>query len=561
MDENKIQEAMEKARKNYDLEQEQLTPSETTELIQEVTLAEPEKTAPILAAQPSAYPSELRTYEQQAENALRMVDDIVLKNYLTKLDNMELVVPSEEINLKNEDFMLFKINKMVYEKDEYATDKFISVVNAMTYANCSIYLIVDGQGNHTDFYLGIKGMDDDRGASSIAKTFENALKGQFPGIISTDLSRKEGDATFSMQEQLMTKIKDASAISSYAGIPAIRNSKGEYTNANFIQGIEKFATAMQGHRYTAIILATNTSAQEIVNIRQGYENIYTELSAMATQQLAYSTNESMANAISRTKGFSDTHTEQTSIGNADGTTHNTSSQTGSSTGKQHTVGESKQNFWGKVGSIAAPLIEAGAILSATGVAAPAGLVMMGIGAAGIIGGKQKSKSDSVTETESTSYTTSDGVTHTTTTTKSISDAHTDSFNETDGTTSTIGSSKNCTITVQNKHIQEVLKRIDKQLERIEMCESSGLWSVGTYFLAYDTDRAIAETAASIFRSIMQGEQSGVEISAVNSWYGSNSTNLVKYTTALSHPVFNYPTIQGNIELAPTSLLSNSEKIK
>ena len=110
MDENKIQEAMEKARKNYDLEQEQLTPSETTELIQEVTLAEPEKTAPILAAQPSAYPSELRTYEQQAENALRMVDDIVLKNYLTKLGNMELVVPSGEISLKNEGFMLFKIN-------------------------------------------------------------------------------------------------------------------------------------------------------------------------------------------------------------------------------------------------------------------------------------------------------------------------------------------------------------------------------------------------------------------------------------------------------------------
>lgn len=558
MDEKKIQEAMERARKNYDFEQEQLTPSETTEPIQEVTLAEPEKATPVLAAQPSAYPTELRTYEQQAENALRMVDDIVLKNYLTKLGDMALVKPSKETRLNNVDFMLFKINKMVYEKDEYATDKFISVVNAMTYANCSIYLIVDGQGNHTDFYLGIKGMDDNRIASSIAKTFENALKGQFPGIIITDLSRKKGNVKFSKQEQLMAKIKDATAISSYAGIPAIRNSKGEYTNANFIQGIEKFATAMQGHRYTAIILATNTSAQEIVNIRQGYENIYTELSAMATQQLAYSTNESMANAISRTKGISDTHTESISIGDSDGTSKNVSMAKGTSTANQHQEGESKQNFLGKVGVISGPLIEAGAILAATGVAAPVGFVLMGAGAAGILGGKQKSKSDSVTETESTTYTTSDGVTHTTTRTKSISDAHTESFSETDGTTSTIGSSKNFTITVQNKHIQEILKRIDKQLERIEMSESSGLWSVGTYFLAYDTDRAIAETAASIFRSIMQGEQSGVEISAINSWYGNDSTNLVKYATSLSHPVFNYPTVQGNVELTPTSLLSSKE---
>lgn len=562
MDENKIQEAMEKRRKEYDLEQEQLSPSGAVETVQKAVLSEPEKTVPVPEVQRSAYPSELRTYEQQAENALRMVDDIVLKNYLTKLGDLALVEPGKETHLNNKDFMLFKINKMVYEKDEYATDKFISVVNAMTYANCSIYLIVDGQGNHTDFYLGIKGMDDNRGASSIAKTFENALKGQFPGIISTDLSRKEGDVTCSMQEQLLAKINDASAMSSYAGIPAIRNSKGEYTNANFIQGIEKFATAMQGHRYTAIILATNTSAQEIVNIRQGYENIYTELSAMATQQLAYSTNESMANALSRTKGVSYTHTESISIGDSDGTSRNVSTAKGTSTANQHAEGESKQNFWGKVGRLSGPLMTTGAILAGTGVGAPLGVAVMGVAAigsvAGSIGDKTKNESDSFTVTKSTTYTTSNGVTHTTTRTKSISDAHTDSFSETDGTTSTIGSSKNFTITVQNKHIQEILKRIDKQLERIEMSESSGLWSVGTYFLAYDTDRAIAETAASIFRSIMQGEQSGVEISAINSWYGNDSANLVKYATSLSHPVFNYPTVQGNVELTPTSLLSSKE---
>ena len=554
MDENRIQEAMERARKNYDLEQEQLTPSEMTEPIQEVTLAEPEKTAPVLAAQPSAYPSELRTYEQQAENALRMVDDIVLKNYLTKLGDMALVVSSEEINLKNEDFMLFKINKMVYEKDEYATDKFISVVNAMTYANCSIYLIVDGQGNHTDFYLGIKGMDDNRGSSSIAKTFENALKGQFPGVLSVDLSRKEGDVTFSMQEQLMAKINDASAMSSYAGIPAIRNSKGEYTNANFIQGIEKFATAMQGHRYTAIILATNTSAQEIVSIRQGYENIYTELSAMATQQLAYSTNESLANAISRTKGSSDSFGSTLTKGTSDSHSENESDTEGTNWSK----GESHENKWAKVSKVLASVGTAlGVAATATGVGAPVGLALLGVsGAAFATGLKAGTENSSEGGNKSKTRGTTD--THTTNESVSEQQTHTEQFSETDGTTSTIGSSKTFTISTQNKHIQEILKRIDKQLERIEMSESSGLWSVGTYFLAYDTDRAIAETAASIFRSIMQGEQSGVEISAINSWYGNDSTNLVKYATSLSHPVFYYPSVQGNVELTPTSLLSSKE---
>ena len=517
-------------------------------------------------------------FEQRALKALELVDDIVLKNYLCKLQSMNPV--EHKGVLKNEDFMLFKINKMVYEKDEYATDKFISVVNAMTYANCSICLIVDGKKNKTDFYLGVIRDLDDKTKSlySIAETFQSALKGQFPGIQITNCQCIENPR----QTELLSRMKKAKAISSYSGIPANRNAKGEYTNANFIQGIEKFASAMQGHRYTAIILATNTTAQEIVNIRNGYENIYTELSAMATQQLAYSTNESLANAINRTKGTTDTHSVSVAKLVGDATLHNESFANTKSTAKGHTDSESKENALGKIGKGLA--IVGGAVASVAVVAATGGAALPAVAAAGIaavggtgaaataggamavggavlgMGSKSKSKSDSTTITKSISHTTCDGVTHTETETTTISDAHSDSFSETDGTTSTIGSSKNFTITVQNKHIQEILKRIDKQLERIEMSESTGLWSVGTYFLSYNTDQYVAETAASIFRSIMQGEQSGVEISAINSWYGKNpiSKDLIKYATTLSHPLFGYDTLQGHVELTPTSLLSSKE---
>ena len=488
--------------------------------------------------QKEAPQKELASIQQRASNALKMVDDIVLKNYLSQLESMKLIeMSSDEEIMDNADFRLFKINKMVYEKDEYATDKFISVVNAMTYANCSIYLIVDGQGNHTDFYLGIKGdnSEDRRTSASISKAFENALKGQFPGILMEGCFTPKENASHSPQQILLKKMKEAKAFSSYAGIPAIRNSKGEYTNANFIQGIEKFATAMQGHRYTAIILATNTSAQEIVNIRQGYENIYTELSAMATQQLAYSTNESMANALSRTKGNSYTYTESETNGTSKSNTISNTSTHTQGVSHSDTKGESKDNKAGKI-SKALPIV--GRVLNFWSK------------------NLNESHSDSTNSSDAKAVGVSDTTSENVSNTTSNAVGNTDSITE--GLTYTIGSSKNFTITVQNKHIQEILKRIDKQLERIEMSESTGLWSVGTYFLAYDTDRAIAETAASIFRSIMQGEQSGVEVSAVNSWYGSNSTNLIKYTTDLSHPVFSYPSGLGNIELSPTSLLSSKE---
>lgn len=524
---------------------------------------------------PEVNDMEIQTYQERASNAMRLVDDIVLKNYLTKLNQMDIVPCADK---KMDNVILFKINKMVYEKDEYATDKFISVVSAMTYADCSIFLLVEGLGDTTDFYLGIKSSDDKRGHSSIAATFKNSILGQFPGAVIDDYSRKNStDEKYTPQEHLLNRITmDVACVSSCVGIPSYKNSKGEHTNANFIQGIEKFAMAMQGKKYTAIILATNTGNDEIVSIRNGYENIYTELSAMATRQLAYSTNESLANAISRTKGYSDTHTTSVSKGISDGISENKSKATSDSVANNHTEGESKDNLAGKLSKtgmgVGGGLATVGMALTATGVGAAIGLPLMAaggavtaLGAFAGLGAKTKNKSDSKTITKSTSYTDSRGTTHTETETTTVSDAHTDQFSETNGETSTIGTSKNFTMTIQNKHILEVQKRIDKQLERIELCESSGLWSAGAYFLSYDTDRATAEIAATIYRSIMQGEQSGIENSAINTWYDDKEkpkqfNNLIDYVSSLSHPAFKYQNnnIGTEISVLPTSLLSSKE---
>ena len=525
---------------------------------------------------------ELASYQERSSNAMALVDDIVLKNYLTKLSQLD-VVPCT--NMGTDDIILFKINKMVYEKDEYATDKFISVVSAMTYTNSSIYLIVDGHKSHTDFYLGIKSEDENRQKSTIAETFKSSLLGQFPGAEIEDYSFVEVDSERSRQDKLLHRITEAVSVSSCVGIPSYKNSKGEYTNANFIQGIEKFASAMHGKEYTAIILASNVPQNEISAIRRNYENIFTELSAVATKQLAYSTNESLANAISRTKGTTDTHTISVAKSVGDATSHNESTANTDSTAIGHTESESKENLLGKIGkglAVVGGAIASVAVVAATGGAALPAVAAVGIAAAGgagavataggamAVGGavlgmgsKSKSKSDSITRTTSTSHTTSDGVTHTETETTTVSDAHSDSFSETDGTTSTVGTSKNFTITIQDKHILEIQKRIDKQLERIEMCESTGFWSTGAYFLSYNTDRSTAEIGATIFRSIMQGEQSGVENSAINTWYPESESkfnNIVKYIGALSHPLFLYnsPSTESKIEMLPTSLLSSKE---
>ena len=492
---------------------------------------------------------ELQSYKENASSAMKLVDDIVLKNYLNGLSRMG-IVPFEDGNnqvgasnntLDGEnpllnDVIMFKINKMVYEKDEFATDKFVSVVSAMTYTATSLFLVVDGHEDRTDFYIGIKNHDSDRVSSSVSSTLKSSINGQFPGAILKEVSKeKTGD--------LLNKWGKSASISSCVGVPTYKSSRGDYTNANYIQGIEKLVNAMQGKVYTAIILASNTNADEIKETRLGYENIYTELSAIATRQLAYSTNDSISFAQNKTKGYSSTKGTSETV--------SSSKSTSKSTSVSESLGESKEN---KAGILSKGLMAVGGVLAFTGVGTGVGIAMMAAGAAAGFGAKNKSKTTTNSTSESTSETS--GLSN------SVSQSHSENFNESFGKTESFGTSKNFTITIQDKHVQEVLKRIDKQLERIEMCESTGLWSCSAYFLSHGTDRATAEIGATIFRSIMQGEQSGVESSAINTWYNNDNKfrHLTNYITNIEHPLFVYdnPIAGAPMPMLPTSLISSKE---
>lgn len=497
-------------------------------------------------------PSDLCEYRQQidmAKNALNLVDDVVLKSYLKRLDSMDIASMPEAEGVDSS-IVLFKINRMVYEEDEFATDKFISAISSMSFADCSVFLVIDGYRDKTDFYLGVKNNDPKRTTASVADTFKSSLMGQFPGIDIEDCSIVEKGKKSSLQEQVLRRISNASSLSSYVGIPAFKDEDGKYDNKNYVQGTEKLAQAMQGKRYTAIILASNLTTDVVTEIRNGYETIYSQLSPMSTQQLAYSTNESLANAINRSKGVTQGKTKTQTIGESHTNgTSNLHSKSDSETKKSKiAVGSSV------LGGVLAAV---GTGLTITGAGAAIGLPLMAAGGAmSAVGAAGKSKTSGTTDTYGTSQSDTEN--------RSMSDAesHSETFTDSLGKTATIGSSKNYTLTIHNKHIEELMKRIDQELERISMSESTGLWSVASYFFSYDNDFASAESASTIFKSIMQGEESGVETSAINSWI-DNSQKMKMLTNSvchLSHPVFwNNLTVNGeNIKVENSSLLSSKE---
>lgn len=141
----------------------------------------------ITSAPPTSNVPSYDTLQSQLAEASLLVDDIVLKNYLTKLTELD-IIPLPD-NLKQiSDIRLFKINEMVYQNDEYSTYKFASVFNSVQNLNCGVFIIADSDGQRTDFYMGVRALDDKRTTKSLKDTLRNALRGQFLGLRRTIFS-------------------------------------------------------------------------------------------------------------------------------------------------------------------------------------------------------------------------------------------------------------------------------------------------------------------------------------------------------------------------------------
>lgn len=490
------------------------------------------------SAPPTSNVPNYDTLQSQLAEASLLVDDIVLKNYLTKLTELD-IIPLPD-NLKQiSDIRLFKITEMVYQNDEYSTYKFASVFNSVQNLNCGVFIIADSDGQRTDFYMGVRALDDKRTTKSLKDTLRNALRGQFPGV-------KTNDLLDSAAEQVLSGVQSKNI----AAVSCVANNKDTEFNDNerFIQGLDKLVLAMQGQRYTAVILAKSTSAAQLAETRRAYENIYTQLSPFANMQLSYGTN----TALNVSNAFSQ--------GTTTGTSHSTnrSTQTGTSHSMSSTVNESETKI--DTATMVAKGVGAALLGAASIVAAPltggaslaaAGAIMAGHVGLSAINPKSTTRGTSTNESYSESSSDSFGE----------SDTANESTSENNTTTKglTSGTSDNMQLTMQNKTLMNTLERIDLQLKRIDDCESLGMWECAAYFLS--DSQETAEMAAGTYRALMKGEKSGVETSAINFWGRPHTKQLPmlrEYITNFVHPLFEYRSQSINLPVTASSLVSGNE---
>lgn len=380
-----------------------------------------------------------------------------------------------------------------------------------------------------------------------------------------------------------------------------KQEREQVNNQDYIQGLEKFVDSMRGKEYTAIFLADSVGHGTLQRIKTEYEDIYTQISPFADMQLSFSSNSSKSEASGRSEGQAVNEGVGYAQGQSDQETHARGKGENESTSGTDTKGTNEIDAEGVTDttgssdgvSDAETDTHTDGEFKSKGVNASAHI---GDGDGGVSVGAQSTRgtqsSDSHGKTHGTNHTDSvshavsktlshgineshaDTVTHGSSTMVTDSFGHssqyTESYNigqsfnlvDTETMTDTFGTSQGITLNAKNRMLASILDRLDSQLERIEECESLGMWNFAAYFLG--EGMADTETAANTYYSLVAGNQSGVESSAVNIWAGDNPNLpiVTDYITRFLHPVFQYNRFgyEGDsiININPSALVSTNE---
>lgn len=547
-------------------------------------------------AEPLPENLDLTVLQNDLGNCLSIIDDEVMKGYVSVLNSLPLV-DLKQFDLKGlENVQFFRITELVYQEDEFSVDKLSMVFHALSGCACTLSLMLKSDGCETDFYLGVRSNDPDRTTGTLLKMLKKTLLGFFPG------SRIE---TFYDEncKKMMNELKVRS-VSSVTSVADYKRNEDTVTNKDFIQGLEKFVYAMQGTAYTAVFLADSVNYGQLMERRREYESICTQISPFANMQLNFSVSDGQSASSGISKGAarttSHTDTSGTSASRSDGwtqtqgatqttgwsKTQGTSSSKGTTDGTSdtHTVSDTESK--GTTHTVSASdgtsrtvsnMVSAGVgINSGTSVTNGLGFIFShskghsaGVGVnAGYSHGVSKGTShtdtvsDAITKTLSHGVSNAHGTSHSTTltqgttesngttgsnsTTESYGTTHSTVSGTTHSTAETIGETFNLVNTESmtntfgnsraitlNAQNATLTGTLDRLKKHLKRIDECE--SIGMWnFAAYflGETTADAQTAANTYKAVVAGENSGIEKSAVNSW--SEHDRVVQLMEYLQH---------------------------
>lgn len=250
--------------------------------------------------------------EAQMLSQIEAANQFIDKNYLESLKEYR-VHPLDERFKKHNLTRLYHINKIIYDKDEDINEKLVSVFHSVMPFCKNILLILKGNVNSVDLYLGIRSSQISNAATA-SDVFHDSFLGNFPGSRINAVKPVELPMLFSDGETTPSTKNIA-----YVNIlPSERSSK----QGDYIQGLEKFIDTMRGNEYICEIIASPIQDREIESRLNGFEELYSALfpfskktsshghneGSTLTEGITESISDSISKGISKATGRSDGHT-------------------------------------------------------------------------------------------------------------------------------------------------------------------------------------------------------------------------------------------------------------
>ena len=432
---------------------------------------------------------------KKIDAANRFID----KSYLESLQDYH-VHPLDAHLRKHNLTRLFHIEKIVYDKNEDINEKLISVFHSVMPFCKNIVLILKGNMDSADMYLGIRAPQIS-GATIAGDVLYDSFLGNFTGSKISGIKVGEISDIFSYDN----KEKDLQQTINAAYINILPSERGDRQHG-YIQGLEKFVETMRGSEYICEILASPISDTEVEARMGGFEELYSALFPFSKRTSSHGHNKGTTLTEGITESIS--HSISNGISRATGRSsgHSRGSNSGSNMGAYMLL-----NFGLSEGT-----------------------------SEGWNTGANDSSTNSNTNTTSDSYGRQKSASHTS------------------------GTSDNLTVEFRDKGIENLLEKIERHIKRLKVGSSYGVWEVGSYFLA--KEKKVAAIAANTFRSLLLGEETGIEKPNFTLFDGfePKTSDIIESLTYCEHPTFLVPSfIDPNEtdsiqELSPTSYINGRE---
>ena len=505
--------------------------------------------------------TEAQQIRQTALSALVSGRELLNKSYLSELGQFDLQTldkfPSEKIDFFA-DVRIFKVERIVLENKQSMLESITAAYTALGAAGYSVFLLLQSNGSETTVYLGTRGEAERTQGNTAGQLLNETFKGHFAGSLLTQLKGKES-------EELSKTFSAVSSpsITAITGVPSLSVEEREH----FMQGLEHFIDAAEGRKYQALILAEPVSSLQLDIIQAGYESVATQLSPLLKQTLSFGENESENVGLSLSEGIS--HSFGTSIGLTESKGKNYSI----SHNKSITAGSSQSDTTAGAGQKA---VAVASTLANTAIQVVAGagtainpLVGIGINLGGgvlsSVLGKSTTEGTNTSNTEGTTKT--EGHNENTAKTNTKQETHTTNQNKAYNLNNSTGSSRQVTLEMTDKNIEQMLKKVDQQLERVNEARRYGGWNSAAYFISDNT--AASQSIASIFLGLMRGGESNSENYSLTTW--DNTEDMAQPNKALAKDVlawlanFSHPRLTAEFSqnlnvsyLTPATMVSGKE---